>query len=355
MKNHNSENSPKSNFLKFLCLFLFIGIVSTKMYSQQYRNINAYIDDFAKNELHVKKFLMEYTLSIVEAQLYSRTKVTAERIIKELQNMNTILIKNDNGFQGNTMLRDSFMRQNKKTIDCLTNGILILNDYEYQSSLPLAEIQENFIHKENQLISYYQELKNYEQDKKNFALCFKLNFKVVQKKNILEYNAYQNILFYKINVIDEKLTTALNTKDKKEVSDCMNMIDLIHQEIMIKTWIYKDNYKDTSLNNATISYSNFIASQREKLIDLFYNYVDDYNALQLLKNSSQPETTESVTAYNNAVKSYNTNKNLFFSVFNNIQFAKEKLYDNWLTINSAFLKRNGKFESIYDNNTINEY
>lgn len=354
MKKSTIQNSPKSKLLIQVCFFLFVGLLPAISNSQNYRTIEAYMEDFAKNELYVKKSLMDYSVSIVESQLYSRTKVTAVRIIEKLENINSILMTTNKGFEGNTLLRDSFIKLNQRTIDCLKNGSLILNDYDYQSTLSLPEIGENIATKESHLIAYYQELKKYEQDKKSFAMCYKMHFKNNKSKNILEYNAYQNVLFYKMNVMDEKLNYVISAKDKKGFSDCMNMITFMRDEVMTKTSEYRSEYKDTSLNDANIEYANFIAGQGEKLSDLFNNYVDEYNALQALKNSAQPETTESVAAYNYAVKSYNIKKNLFYAVFNDIQKNKDKMYDNWLATNSTFLKNNGKFDSLYEKYAYND-
>ena len=322
------------------------------MSSQGYRTINAYMDDFAKNELYVKKSLMDYSITIVESQLYRRTKYTSDRIITKLEKINTILQTTNKGYEGNTLLRDSFIKLNQKTIECLKNGTLILSYYDYQASLSLPEIGENFSRKESQLRAYYTELKNYEQDKRTFALLHKLILKVNKRKNILEYNAYQNMLFYKMNVMDEKFTSVINAKDKKGFSDCLNMLQLMQQEIATKTGQYKGDYEDTSLNDANIQYSNFIAGQKEKLSDLFNNYVNEYTTLQLLKNA---QTAEEVAAYNTAVKSYNAKKNAFYTVFNDIQSVKAKLYDNWLNVNSTFLKNNAQFDNIYSNYAVNDY
>lgn len=241
---------------------------------------------------------------------------------------------------------------NQRTIECLKNGSLILNDYDYQSTLTLPEIGENLNRKENQLIAYYDEVKNYENTKKMFAFSYKMHFKSGIGKNILKYNAYQNILFYKMNVMDEKLTSVVTAKDKKGFSDCMDMITLMHQEIMNKTSEYKFEFKDTSLNDANIEYSNFIATQKEKLSDLFNEYVDQYNNLQVVKDSN-PQTKEAIVAYNNAVNSYNVKKNSFYAVFNSLQSNKDKLYNDWLAVNSTFLKNNGKFDSIYEKYAFN--
>ena len=353
MKNSTLTIGQKSNFKSLVCFILIVGF-TTISNSQTYRTIDAYMDDFAKNELFVKKSLMDYSVSIVDSQLDSRTKTTATRIIEKLEKLNSILKNTNKGFEGNTMLRDSFIKMNQKTIDCLKNGSLILNDYEYQSTLSLLEIGKNFNQKETNLISYYQELKNYENTKKMFASCFKMHFNNSKGKNILEYNAYQNILFYKMNVIDEKLTSVITAKDKKGFSDCMDLIDLMHQVTMDKTTLYKDIFKDNSLNNANIEYSNFIVSQKEKLNKLFNAYVEEFNSLQLLKNTTKVETKETIDAYNAAVRTYNTKKNLFYAVFNSTQSIKDSMYNNWLTVNSTFLKNNGQFNSIYDKYAYND-
>ena len=353
MENYTTTISRKFNFASLVWSFLIIGFFPTALHAQNYRTINAYMDDFVKNEVFVKKSLMDYSISIVESQLYTRTKTTAARIIEKLEKINTIMRNSKNGFEGNTMLKDGFIKMNEKTINCLQNGSLILNDYEYQSTLPLAEISENFNRKEHELITYYQELKNFEIAKKTFALNNKIHLNAKDRKNILEYNAYQNILFYKMNVIDEKLTAVINAKDKKGFSDCLDVIALMRQEIITKTNLYKDDYKDTTLNDANVEYANFIYGQKAKLNDIFNNYADAYNALQLLKNPSHTQTKLAIEAYNNAVKTFNNKKNLFYTVFDTIQFNKVKMYNNWLTTNSSFLKNNGHFESIYDKYVYN--
>ena len=352
MKNSTITNSQKNILNVVICFILFIGL-PTSSYSQQYRTIEAYMDDFAKNELFVKKSFMDYSVTIVESQLYSRTKVTATRIIEKLENLNNNLKNNNKGYEGNTLLRDSFLSMNQRTIDCLKNGSLILNDYDYQSTLSLPEITKNLNQKESQLIAYYQEVKNYENTKKMFASSFKMHFNAASGKNILKYNACQNILFYKMNVIDEKLTSVITAKDKKGFSECMDIIALMHNEILTKTNAYRNEYKDNSLNDANVEYANFIAGQKEKLSVLFNAYVDQYNTLQSLKNA-KPETTEALTAYNNAVTAFNAKKNSFYTVYNSIQSSKDKMYNSWLATNSTFLKNNGQFDSIYERYAFND-
>jgi hypothetical protein len=132
MKNLNSQTYSKKNQLKIkIALFVFllpIIVFTQTTTSLGYRNIKAYTDDFAKNEMYVKKSLIEYSASLIDDQLASRSIITATRIIEKLKKINSILVKNDVGFEKNTLLRDSFIKMNAKTIESLSNGTLILND-----------------------------------------------------------------------------------------------------------------------------------------------------------------------------------------------------------------------------------
>lgn len=356
MKNITTQTASKSNFLTKVCFILFVGFLPTISNSQNYRTIDAYMEDFGKNEMFIKKALMDYTVTIVESQLDSRSKVTAARIIDKINNINNVLRRTDKGFEGNTKLRDSFIKMNDLTIQSLSNGSLILNDYEYQSRLSLPEIGENLNKKEAEMMAYYKGLENYEQDKKMFGLNFRLHFKKSVGKNILEYNATQNILFYKLNVMDEKLTKVVTAADKKGFADCMNMIALMHQDIMTKTTGYKNYFKDNSLNQANIEYANLINNQKKQLSSLFNDYATANETLQAIKNSATAEaaeTPESVAVFNEAVRSYNSKKNLFYTVFNDIQKTKDTMYDKWLVTNATFLKNNGEFENLHDKYAYN--
>lgn len=353
MKNTTTQNSKKSSLLK-VGLFLFVGLLTANLQAQNYRTIDAYLEDFGKNEMFIKKALMDYTVTIVESQRDSRSKVTAARIIEKIENMNALLMRTDKGFQGNTSLRDSFIKMNEKTVQSLKNGSLILCDYDYQSNLSLPEIGENLSRKETEMMNYYQELQNYEREKKYFGSCYRFHFKSPVGKNILEYNAYQNILFYKLNVMDEKLTKVITAVDQKGFNECMNMIALMHQQILEKTTKYNNYFKDNSLNEANIQYANFINDQKTKLATLFNEYATGYQTLQALKNSNAPETSENINAYNEAVRNYNAKKNMFYAVFNDLQNTKKTMYDNWFNVNSEFLKHNGEFDNIHTKFAYND-
>ena len=347
MKKITTQYGLKRNIFLLFFFLLIVGLLPTLVQSQNYRNIEAYLDDFGKNEMFIKKALMDYTVTIIESQQDSRSKATVTRIIEKIQSINTILKSRDNGFEGNTMLRDSFIKTNEKTMESLANGSLILNDYDYQSNLSLPEMGENLARKEVAMMDYYKQLQNYEKDKKYFGTCFRFHFKSSVGKNILEYNAQQNIMFYKLNVIDEKLTKVVTAMDKKGFADCMNMIALMHNEIMLKTAMYNNYFKDNSLNEANIRYSTFISNQKSQLDNLFNKYVVEYEKLQALKNSNAADTKESVAIYNATVRSYNVKKNIFYATFNDLQSTKKSMYDKWYVINSDFLKRNGEFENIH--------
>lgn len=353
MKNLAQKTSLRNNQLLMFCFIFFTFLIPNISQSQKYRFIDAYMNDFEKNEMYIKKSLMDYSITIVEGQLNSRSNAAAQKIISKLEIMNGILRTNDKGFEKNTLLRDSFIKMNTKTIECLTNGSLILNDYDYQGTLSLYEINENMNRKERELISYYQELKNYEKSKKNFGALYNVEFKNSLGKNILEYNAYQNFIFYKINVIDQKLMTLINSKDKKGFLECFNTIALFNQEAITKINQSRCDFKDNSMNDANFIYSNFINDQKGKLTSLFNDFADEFKVLQLLKNTTAPETVATIEAYNKVVRTYNTKKNLFYTAFNSIQLSKKGLYNSWFVTNCTFLKNNGEFKDIHQSYVLN--
>lgn len=350
MKNFTILNRINTNQL-LLVLIFSISMLPNFLQAQEYRNIDSYMDDFGKNEMFVKKSLMDYSTTIVDAQNGNRSKATSGKIVDKLVNMNLIMKNTNKGFEKNTMLRDSFIKMNEKTIECLQNGSLILTDYDYQSTLSFTEIDANMTRKEKDMVGYYQELKNYDTNKRAFGTKYNVAFKD-GGKNILEYNAYQNILFYKINVIDQKLTAQIKAKDKAGFAKCFVNIDALHQQAIAKTNQYKDNFKDNSMNDANVKYSNFISGQKAKLTTLFNNFADEYALLQVLKNSTQPQTPASLAAYNLQVKTYNVKKNLFYVVLDNVQATKKAMYDSWFVTNSKFLQNNGEFENIHEAYTL---
>ncbi len=354
MKNLDTKNNPTTSKLAtkiaLLVFLLPVFLFSQNNKTAGYRNIKAYTNDFAKNEMFVKKSLIEYSTSIIEDQLEPRSNATAIRIIEKLQKINTILEKHDNGFEKNTLLRDSFMRMNAKTIECLSNGTLILNDYETQAANDVATIEKNIEQKEIQLVSYFEELKNYENTKVDFGVQYNLGAQNIICNNAFEYNGYQNLLFYKINAIDQKLVASINAINKNDFMQTIQASDKIYTEVIAKTALYKDAYNDNSLNEATIAFANFIKEQNAQITPLFTDFADEYATFQLLK--AQPSTTpESIKKYNDAVKVYNSKKNKLFDALAITQYNKKVMYDSWYTTNRNFLKYNTKFEDIHNDLT----
>ena len=125
MKNFAPKISLRNNSLALICFTLFTFLIPNISHSQDYRFINAYMNDFEKNEMYIKKSIMDYSVTIVEGQMNSRSQAAAHKIVEKLEIMNGILKTSDRGFEKNTLLRDSFIKMNDKTIECLTKGRLI--------------------------------------------------------------------------------------------------------------------------------------------------------------------------------------------------------------------------------------
>ncbi len=320
--------------------------ISNNSIAQNYRNPKAYINDFIKNETFVKESLAEYSASIMNISSDVRIQATLDKIYAKLENVNIILMKNDKGVFGDTELRDSFIRLNTKTISLLKNKSLVLNDYSYQSSLDYAAIFKNFYFKENEITDYYSDLIAYENNKRSFALKYKINLKNnAVKKNIFEYNAYQNVIYYEMNVLDEKLMTLLKDKNIEKVNECMKYITKVAEESYKKTDSYKNDFKDTSLNNANIEFVTFLFKQKETLLPFYFEYIKSFDVLQVAKTKIEKNSKSiSQEEYNLDVRKYNNAKNLFFDTLYTIQNSKAELIKSWTIINGTFLKNNSEFE-----------
>ena len=351
------KNSTQINLALLLKCYMLLLLITPKfIYSQEtktseYRTLDAYINDFSKNELFVKKSMVDYSNSIVENQLESRTKATANRITEKLISLNKNLRLNDKGYKSNTLLRDSFIKMNEKTIECLNNGTLIMNDYVSQSLKSIGEISQDLKQRQLNLTSYFSEIRKFEESKREFGCIFNVNIRNFTGKNILEYNAFENILFYKINVIDEKLNSSILKMNKEDFLQAIKALEDMNQEVILKTDDYKDSYNDSSLNNANISFSKFVFTQKSNLVSLFNSYYDNYTLLQKLKNSS---TDESVTEYNSTIRIYNSKKNELYDALDIIQKNKKILFESWLVVNRAFLKNNMKQIDLYESYTYND-
>lgn len=334
--------------LKFFVLFWLLTC-SCPLFAQNYRNAKAYINDFGKNELFVKESLMEYSKSIIDFTPDSRINTTLDRIYLKLENINANLLRNDIGINGDTSLRDAFIRLNDKTIALLKNKSLKLNDYTIQSRLEYSEIFRNFVYKEEEISKYYAEILAYETLKKEFGLKHNIIIRNYNKRNIFEYNALQNLIFYKINVLDEKLVQLLKYQDYEKVVECIKYMSLVAQESLVKADLYKDDHEDKSLNEANIEFVNFILKQNETLQPLFQQYVTVYADFQKLKKLNLESNSRINTEdYNAEVRRYNETKNTFFNTLLENQVNKSELVKRWYITNSQFLKNNIEFEDLYE-------
>ena len=336
-------------FVVFQCLLL----CAANGNAQNYRNPKAYISDFGRNELCVNETLAEYSAAIVNSDADIRLKSTLERIYSKLEGVNTILLKNDKGIQGDTELRDAFIKLNSKTIALLKNKSLILNDYAAQSALDYPAILRNFAVKENEMTNYYKGLIAYENSKREFALKYGINLRnTTATKNVFEYNAYQNLIFYKMNVLDDKLMALLKERNVNKVTECFNYIATVGAEGYKKTELYKSDFRDASLNNANIEFIAYMLKQKEELLTPYINYVKAAEDFQKTKAKFEKDNNSmSLESYNAEVRNYNKLKNFFFDTLYNIQLSKKKVLDSWYITNSAFLKNNTEFEDLHEKYT----
>lgn len=335
-------NSNAILFVIFLCVFFVNPGITT---AQNYRSPKAYIDDFARNEDFLKESLVEYTAAVINISPDNRAQSTLDRIFKKLENVNTILLRNDKGIMGDVVLRDAFIRMNTRTITLLKNKVLILNDYSTQSALDYPQILKNFAYKEKELANYYKGLIDYENEKREFAQKYNIIIKEeVKTKNAFESNAYQNLVFYRMNVIDDKLAMLLKEKNIDQVKECFAQMQIIAQECIRKTESYKLDFKDTSLNNANIDLINFMLKQKEALLQPYANYVMAATEL----DKAKADKNMSDATYNMHVKHFNAMKNAFFDTLYAVQLRKKEMLDRWYITNSKWIKNNTEFEDLKD-------
>ncbi len=328
-------------FVTFICL-LFLNIDNGN--AQNYRNPKAYINDFERNEDFVKESLIEYSKAVINISPDYRTQSTLDRIFTKLENANTILLRNDKGLMGDIDLRDAFIQLNAKTISLLRNKVLILNDYSVQSALDYPQILKNFDYKEKEITNYYKGIITYEKSKREFALKYGITLKEVKEKNAFESNAYQNLIFYRMNVLDDKLTILLKEKNIEKVKECFGYLESVGRECFKKTEESRSDFKDVSLNNANIDLITFMLRQKEMLLPAYTNYVIASDELQKAKENKDISDGQ----YNAEVRRYNAFKNFFFDTLYNIQLSKKEMLDSWYITNSKFLKNNTEFENLRD-------
>lgn len=334
---------------KFFNALVFVFCFLSNIYAQNYRNAKAYISDFGKNELFVKEALMEYSRSIIDADPENRVESELEQIYIKLQNINDNLLKNDIGINGDVGLRDEFIKLNNRTIFLLKNKTLKLNDYAIQSNSTYDEILKNFSTKDIEIAKYYADIIVYENYKKEFGLKYNLIIRNYSGKNVFEYDAYQNLIFYKLNVLDDKLMKLFYLKDVDKLNECLVYMNSIINESIYKTTLMKNDFTDKSLNDVNIELIAFFQKQNTSLKNLYSVYYALSDELQKAKNMvAEDQDLIQIEAYNDLVKKYNFAKNSFFDALFENQVSKKELVDRWYQTNSLFLKNNIVFEDIFE-------
>lgn len=343
MKN-STINSDTKNLRNAFLAFVLIFTTST-LFSQNYRTSAAYIDDFGKNEMYIKKAINDYSQTIVEAQVVARTYTSKETIINKLNNINAILIKNDKGFDGNTSLRDSFIKMSQKTVECLTNGSLSLNDYNTISKLSISDIEQKLAFKEKNLNEYYVEVLAYENAKNEFGKAFNVEIKHIVDNSTLEYNARENFAFYKVNVADEKFINAINDNNLAEAQSSLDYLKAVCTEMYPKVNLYAKKITDKRLNSANLTLIDITLESNTTLFAYFKQYNNMSTSLNNLKEIAHNNPSSLANdEYSNFVQKYNAVKNIYNDTYVTIQTNKKSTLNNFYAMNSSFLKHNLQFE-----------
>lgn len=350
MRNFAKNRISKIKKINLKSILFLIILLPTTILSQEYRSAEAYIADFGKNDMYIKKALMDYSITIVESFLETRSEITAKRIVDKLKIINSNVNHHDKGYKGNTVLRDGFLKMNEKTLEAIEKKTMILDDYETQSELRLDEIISNFSQRETGLFEYFEEINKFEKIKKVFGKQYNLSIRNYDENNIFEYCGKQNILFYKMNVLDHKLIYLIKNKDKNGFTECIKILEKLKTHVLANTAVLKNNFKDQSLNNANIEYMNFLSNQNEKIIPYVYDYMNHYVMLEQIKAKlkKNQQSNATINEQNKYVKLYNFKKKVLLTMLEEIQNSKKILYNNWYATNGKFLKNNIVFENIHE-------
>ena len=162
-------------------------------------------------------------------------------------------------------------------------------------------------------------------------------------------------MFYKINILDDKLIQLLKNLNIEQVSECIHYMNTISQELKAKTIAYKNDYEDQSLIEANLEFLQFISKQNEIIFPLYHEYVAVYDTFQnTKKNFLEQNDNSNVEVYNAEVVRFNRIKNTFFDTLYDLQVKKSDLVNRWYVTNSLFLKNNIEFEDLYDKFTTTD-
>jgi hypothetical protein len=242
-------------------------------------------------------------------------------------------------------LKNALVDLNVSVIEYLKNQDNDMNDYKEQSQLSLLEIEENFKKKDLAIEVLYSKFRKYEMTKKEFGIRYNIPIKNDTGFNIYEYNTNQNLIFYKINVLDEKLLVLIDNKDVNQIKECAHLLVNTCNQSLQKTAIYKDYFSDRSLNDANITFSEFFLNQDEILIPAAIDYITFSEQFQKIKCLFEENNASmTIEEYNAEVKKYNDLKNKFNYTLFSVNVNKNPLIDSWLKTNSDFLKNNIDFD-----------
>lgn len=331
----------KPKILLFCTLFSVVFLNFEISFSQNYRSPKAYIKDFEKNEDYVKQSLTEYSTAVINQYQDSRVQSTLERIYLKLENINSNLVKNDHGYQGDTTLRDTFLKMNTSTISLLKNKSLRFDDYDSQKKLDFTDILICFNTRQQDITNYYALIIDYTICKRNFSKKYNVVTDLFFfKKKLFEYDAHQSLIFFKLNVLGSKLDDLLLTTDINNVSKCIYFLNQVCEESLEETDKYKKVFIDQSLNNANIELIQFLTQQEGTLIPLYIDYMQNLSEFKNIKEESNKNNNISIEKYNQKVRQLNASKNIFFTNFDENQVQKKAILDKWYVLKCNFIKRN---------------
>lgn len=332
----------KKHFARIAFLLIFFG--TTNFFAQNYRNATAYIADFGKNELYLKESLLEYNKTMTVAVVKDRTNVTLNTIYTKLENINATLLKNDIGYKNDIALRDAFISLNNKTVELFKNNVLTLNDYKEMSKKSILEIDAIFIRNDSEIKKYYAAVNNYEKTKRKFGLKYDIKISSYLTTNILEYNAKENFIFYKISVIDEKYTNLLREEKSEEATACLQYLIKMSDIALSELAVYRKTADDITVNAINQQYIEFIKNRNQITYSFYLQYQNSKKELEIAKK----DANLSAEKYNEKVREYNAVKNSYFAKYGAIQSEKQLMIKKFHETNSAYLRKNVQFENDFN-------
>lgn len=147
------------------------------------------------------------------------------------------------------------------------------------------------------------------------------------------------MIFYKLNILVDKLVNLFKLKDREKVNECIIHIHNIIKESEFKTSEFKGEFEDDSLNDITIELIYFFQNQNVYLKELYFKYIEEYLTFQEIKKIVTKNDDEKANEeYNGKVKKFNKSKNDFFDSLYENQILKRELIIRWYKTNSLLLK-----------------